>query len=201
MASAACGDMSDHLVDFDRYGRITASIVGAITRTDPYHSRKYAWRVVMGLEPDKDPGKDALRGIEHEIDALSAIEIQTGELVYEGRFVSHPTIDWLGSSPDGFIKSTMYNRLVPVECKCPREFYPEIPRHYYEQLQTQMECLDSPEGMFVQWVSGKVRIDLVVRDADWWNQTYPVLKDFYEQYVMTATEPPRSPRRKKDGSD
>ena len=201
MVSAACGDMSDHLVDFDRYGRITASIVGAITRTDPYHSRKYAWRVVMGLEPEKDPGKDALRGIEHEIDALSELEIETGQLVYEGRFVKHPTIDWLGSSPDGFIFSTVHNCLVPVECKCPREFYPEIPRHYYEQLQTQIQCLDAAAGMFVEWTPDGIRYALYEPDVEWWNQTYPVLKDFYEQYVMTATEPPRSPRRKKDGSE
>ena len=192
--------MSDaHLLTFDRYGRITASIVGAITRTDPYHSRKWAWRVCMGTEPEHDPGKDARRGIEHEDDALVQAEVETGFFVEKGYFVPHPEITWLGASPDGFIWDGKLHCCIPVECKCPRNLYTGIPAHYYDQVQTQIECVNAPYAYFVQWVGDSQRVERVERNAEWRSLTRPILTEFYESYVATGVEPPRSPRRGKNG--
>jgi hypothetical protein len=188
--------MSDHLIDFDRAGRITASIVGAILRHDPYHSRKWAWRVITGREPEHEPGWDIKRGLDHEEDAIETLEIDLGRLAVEGRFVPHPNIDWLGASPDAFIESD--GIFVPVECKCPRLLHAVIPPQYNDQVQTQLECCDAPFGFFVSWVKDRQQVWRVDRDPEWWKVNYPELKLFYETYVVPDVEPPRSPRRTKD---
>lgn len=189
----------DHMVDFDRFGKITASVVGAITRTDPYHSRKWAWRVVTGREPIRPPGADAARGLEHEEDAISAVESQLAVLAIPGRFVCHRDIGWLGASPDSFIREFYENveYLIPIEAKCPRKLHIEIPAWYYDQIQTQLEVCDAPYAYFVSWTEDSHRVVKVERSPEWWAQTYPVLKSFYEEFVLPDIEPPKSSRRSK----
>lgn len=187
--------MSDHLIDFDRAGRITASVVGAILRHDPYHSRRWAYRVVTGKEPDRPVWKDAQRGLDHEVDAIESLEIDLGVFALPGRFVKHPALDWLGGSPDGFISES--GLLIPVEAKCPRLVHVEIPMHYYDQVQVQLECCDMPYGYFVSWVAERQQVWKVFRDEQWWLTNKPILQDFYEQYVVPDVEPPISKRRSK----
>lgn len=187
--------MSDHLTDFDRAGRITASVAGAILRHDPYHSQKWAWRVISGREPEREPWKDIQRGLDHEEDAVESLEIELGFLAQPGRFVSHPVHDWLGASPDGFIMSG--DIWVPIEAKCPRLVHAEIPDHYYDQVQVQLECCAAPHGYFVSWVSERQQVWRVERDSDWWTVNQPLLQAFYDSYIVPDVEPPRAPRRSK----
>lgn len=186
-----------HMVDFDRFGRITASVVPAITRTDPYHSRKWAFRVTTGREPIRPPGPDAARGLGHEEDAISAVESQLAALAQPGRFVAHRTIDWLGASPDGFIREWHENVQfdIPVEAKCPRKLHIEVPPWYLDQIQTQLEVCDAPYAYFVSWTDDFQRVIKVLRSAEWWDRTYPILKSFYEDFILHDIEPPTSPRR------
>lgn len=185
----------DHLLDFDRVGRITASVVGAILRLDPGHSRKWAWRVITGREPDKQ-NFDMRRGVEHEDDAIFGFECEHGILCEPGRFVPHPSIEWLGASPDAVIP----NGRIPVESKCPRMLHSEIPPKYYAQIQTQIQCLSAPHGWFVSWTEADGVWTLQVeRDDAWWETNFPILAEFYELYVKPDVEPPRAARRKKDG--
>ena len=191
----------DHMTDFDRFGRITASVVGAITRTDPYHSRKWAWRAVTGREPIRNPGPDAVRGLAHEKDAVASVEVELATLALPGRFVCHRDIDWLGASPDGFILESVGDEefYIPVEAKCPRNLHIEIPPWYYDQVQTQLECCNCPHAYFVSWLEDYQKVHKVPRDPEWWTRTYPVLLEFYEQYVKPDIEPPTSPRRGSKG--
>lgn len=185
----------DHLIDFERAGRITASIVSAILRLDPSHSRKWAWRVVTGREPERDSA-DMQRGREYEANAIASLECELGCFCDPGGFVPHPTLSWLGASPDARIDS---NR-VPVEAKCPRILHGEIPAKYYAQLQTQIECCDAPYGYFASWVNDTPDgfwYLKVQRDAAWWANAKIELDHFYTEYILTDTEPPRAPRRVK----
>lgn len=202
-----------HMTDFDRFGRITASVVPAILRSSK-QSRKWAWRVVTGREPVRGYiGADAARGNEHEEDAVAVVESQLAALALPGRFVCHPGIDWLGASPDGFLVEAVATKIkgkrkmlsvemeIPIEAKCPRELHMEIPPMYYDQVQTQLECCNAPYAYFVSWVSDSQRVIKVYRDAAWWAKSYPVLLEFYETYVVPDVEPPRSERRKKGRKD
>lgn len=195
-----------HLTAFDRAGRITASMAGAILLHDPTHSQKWAWRVITEREPEHDDFTgDLARGNEHEPDAVEAAEIELGVIVHEGRFVPHPTLDWLGASPDGFIlepveqagKVAVVEFEIPVECKCPRIIHEGVPLHYYDQVQCQLECCDAPYGYFVSWTEDAQRVKKIPRDPKWWAESFPLLKQFYEEYVLKDIEPPKAKRGSK----
>jgi hypothetical protein len=150
------------------------------------------WRTITGIEKDRPPNLDMKRGLDNEENAISALEAHLGKLVDPGRFVPHPTLEWLGASPDGFIGEII------VEVKCPRVVHGVVPQKYYDQIQTQLECCNAPFAYFVSWTDrNEPFITVVNRDEKWWTESYPVLKEFYELYIETDTEPPRSRTRRK----
>src|ERR1700759_1548847 len=134
------------MTDLDRFGRITASVVPAILRSDQNHSAKWAWRVITGREPIKPAQWDQQRGLDHEEDAIAAVEVQLATLALPGRFVAHPTLLWLGASPDGFIVESICDAsgdliddfYIPIEAKCPRQLHAIVPPMYYDQMQVQL---------------------------------------------------------------
>lgn len=189
----------DHLYDLHRIGKITASMVGAILRIDGCQSRKWAWRCVTGREKERPPNWDMQRGNNHEKDAVSALEVELGLLARPGRFVCHPSIPWLGASPDGFLLEG--GGEIPIEAKCPRVLHSEVPDMYISQTQVQLECCDAPYGYFVSWTEEGQWVTRVERDPVWWSANYPILEAFYKDYVATDIEPPISPRRSKKNDD
>lgn len=52
-------------------------------------------------------------GIEKEPEAKAAYEAKTGRIVQDVGFIDHPTIEFLGASPDGFVDDGL------IEIKCP----------------------------------------------------------------------------------
>lgn len=203
-----------HMTDFDRFGKITASLVSAILRVEgETRSRKWAWRVITGREKERHPNWDMERGVDHEQDAIASLELEIGMLAMPGGFINHPAIEWLGASPDGFIRENGYDitgnliedliLFVPIEAKCPRKLHTCVPPMYYSQMQIQLECCDAPYGYFVSWVEDSPfpYIYKVERSATWWDENYPVLEEFYRAYVLPDIEPPTSKRRTKHVSE
>lgn len=197
----------DHLLDIQRFNKITASVAAAILRIEGCtQSRKWAWRVITGKEPERIPGPDCQRGLDHEEDAISSLEAELGVLARPGRFVCHPTIPWLGASPDSFLLEWVMQHAasreieIPIEAKCPRVLHASVPPMYYCQMQIQLECCDAPHGYFVSWTEEGQWVQKVMRDAAWWKQHYPTLEWFYKEYVERDVEPPRSERRSKHGT-
>lgn len=186
-----------HMHDFERFGKITASVVGAILRAKGAQSRKWAWRVITGREKEKPVWHDLARGVEHEPDAINALEVELGRLARPGRFVPHPTIPWLGASPDGFVIED--GIWIPLEAKCPRQLHIELPELYVGQVQTQIQCCQAPYAYFVSWVedSSAQFVVKVMRDDAWWAENFPIIEAFYNDYVLPDIEPPKSPRRTK----
>jgi len=99
-------------------------------------------------------------GTQQEKFALMRYECDTGCIVDEAEFYTHPTIKWLGASPDGLLRDA--NGLIKgvVEIKCRKtenhlEFFlnPKIPAKYIIQMQTQM------------WVTGAEWCDFVSYDS------------------------------------
>lgn len=186
------GNDDGHLTDFERFGRVTSSVAAAILGHSA-QSQKWAWRVITGREPYRAPSYDMARGIEHEPDAICSLEIDLGVLTEEGGFVAHPTLDWLGASPDAIIVG---EHRYPVEAKCPRALHSYVPLMYFDQLQVQLECLDSPYGYFVSWVEDSeaqfvCRVD---RSKEWADMCLPVLEAFYRNFVVPDIEPPKAKR-------
>ena len=182
----------NHLVDFDRSGKITASLVAAILGIDPYTSRQKAWRKIMGLEKYREPWIHQRRGMENECHAIADFEVATGQLLHHGCFVSHPTISWIGASPDGLARDETHGHCIPVEVKCPVILHTSVPPHYFAQVQTQIECLDAPYGWFFSWTEYESSLPMKVeRDRAWWSETLLVLEGFYTEFVLGNCQPPR----------
>jgi putative phage-type endonuclease len=94
-------------------------------------------------------------GTDHEPLARIRYEADTGYFVDEAEFCFHPTIKWLGASPDGIISGV--NGL--IEIKCPNKqthlsyrLDNKPPAAYINQMQCQM------------WVTGATYCDFVSYD-------------------------------------
>ncbi len=81
-------------------------------------------------------------GIENQADAIAAYEAETGELVGPEVFVLHPSIDWLGATPDGLVGSSGL-----LEVKCPTTpkhlawvMAGEVPDEHKPQMLCQLAC-------------------------------------------------------------
>lgn len=81
-------------------------------------------------------------GIEQEPFARAAYEAYRGVMVEEVGFMSHPTIEMAGASPDGLVGADGM-----VEIKCPESatfldmlLCNTVPGKYYAQMQWQMRC-------------------------------------------------------------
>lgn len=184
-----------HLLDFERAGKVTASLVAAIMGVDPYVSRQEAWRRIKGTSKQKPVNRFQSWGIEHEADALAEFEVQSGFLVRPGQFVPHPHIPWLGASPDGFTGAGE-----PVEVKCPVKLHAEVPEHYKYQVWTQIECCDTDCGYFASWIIGEDEKQYLnwwpvcANKKYWYDVVYKELHTFYFEYLLKDVEPPRRKR-------
>jgi len=194
------GNEDGHLTDFDRFGRVTSSVASAILGHDT-RSAKWAWRVITGREPYRAPNYDMVRGIEHEQDAVGSLEIDLGVLTEPGGFIPHPTLDWLGASPDAIIR--VGETRIPAEAKCPRALHSYVPLKYFDQIQVQLECLDAPYGYFISWVedSDAQFVEKVERSKEWAAICLPQLEAFYRDYVSRDIEPPTAKRGSKLNGD
>lgn len=170
-----------------RAGKLTASTFAAAMGIDPYKSRAKLWREIKGLEPPFEGNAATDWGTENEQNAISAYEVDTGNIVTPVGFIVHPLHDWLGASPDGFVGSK--GRL---ECKCPYngEVHRVVPEHYAAQVQGGMEISSGDWCDFYSWTPGEQNLIHVERDPDYWAWAFPLLQEFWN-YVLEDREPPR----------
>jgi hypothetical protein len=126
-------------------------------------------------------------GIRHEPDALAAYCRQTDRDVEQVGFMVHPTIDWMGGSPDGLV----IDRVVEFKCPFSGEVYEDVPSHYMAQVQGLMQVTDLPRCDLAVWTPDRLRVFTIERSADYWRWMYPKLAEFWT-YVQASVEPPRA---------
>jgi len=81
--------------------------------------------------------------------AVKRFEEITGKTVLEFGLLQHPTIDWLGSSPDGV---TTDGCVLEIKCPGPRKLvHGEIPECYIWQVVLNMEVCDLDEAYFMEY--------------------------------------------------
>ena len=146
-----------------RLGNVTASRMSdvlakgksgeAVTR-QKYRMQIIAERIT-GLVAESFTSAAMEWGTEQEKFARIRYEADTGYFVDEAEFYTHPTIKWLGASPDGLLNDT--GGL--LEIKCPNTqthlgymLDKKAPAAYINQMQTQM------------WVTGRAWCDFVSYD-------------------------------------
>ena len=168
-----------------RVGMITGSRVGAILGLSPFSKPEDVMRDMVreyhGAEKEFTGNQFTQWGQDHEADALDALTIETGFIVAEASlpFTVHPSVEFLGASPDGLADDGGL-----IECKCPQRIksLEDVP-HYVAQMQLQMHCADTKHCWFVQWTPDETSIHKVDRDDNWIANNLEALTDFHKAYL------------------
>lgn len=113
-------------------------------------------------------------GQEMEPHIASLVEDIFDDEVMEVGLLVHPTLDWLGASPDGVLKKT--GQLVEIKAPYKRQLGGKnaayVPETYYAQMQVQMQVAEACQTIFAQWqpadknLMGEEVLDIVVIDRD-----------------------------------
>jgi putative phage-type endonuclease len=147
-----------------RRGKITSSIIGKITkkRKDGKYSDerqnqllRIVAEILTGQVAEEVTAKALAWGKDNEPKARAAYEVLTGNLVEEVGFAQHPTIPYVGGSPDGLVGTDGL-----IEIKCPYNFTVHLetildgtmPEEHAAQVQANL------------WVTGRKWADFISFD-------------------------------------
>jgi len=140
------------LTDFPARPKASAS---GNTSADALVKRK------LGLSPAFTGNKYTEFGTMYEPVAGTIYQQMAGTRLHEFGLVPHPTLEFLGASPDG---CGHHGRL--VEIKCPSTRIPDgrVPFPYWCQMQLQLECCDLEycdffDARFVEYVDEEAWLD------------------------------------------
>lgn len=143
----------------ERVGHCTASRfanVLEVTKKGTESAKRRNYRVDVLVErltgrPTEHYVSDAMQaGIENEALARMAYEAATGAMVEQVGFLHHPTIKWVGGSPDGLVGTDG-----GVEFKCPQ------PAEHIRILLTKDISAYLPQIHGLMWIKGRQYWDFV----------------------------------------
>ena len=131
---------------------------------------------------------------------------------HEIGLVQHRDYPWLGASPDGVTEDGI---LVEIKCPMSRKIESNVPKHYWPQVQLQLEITDLEECDFVQYRPAQIEdgvlrspeefvVVRVHRDREWFTRALPVLERVWQRVLKGRAhglceildEPPRDQFKK-----
>src|SRR5690625_358278 len=180
-----------------RVGKLTASRAGAALGINPWQKPDDLIRAMVreyhGAEPEFSGNVATRWGNDHEPLAVLDFMSETGKVVDDAGFYTHPEHFWLGASPDGFVGD---DSLIEVKCpfslrdKTEPEFktLQEQP-HYYAQVQVQLAATGRSTCFFYQWAPHGTRTEVVEFSESWWAENLPRLHEFYQRYLEELNNP------------
>jgi putative phage-type endonuclease len=93
-------------------------------------------------------------GVMYEPVATKFYELMNDLTILEFGLVPHPEFKIFGASPDGICDSDSHpdyiGRMLEIKCPWKRQFTKEVPRHYWMQMQGQLESSNLEECDFLQ---------------------------------------------------
>lgn len=169
----------------ERQGKLTASAFGQAAGLGP-GSRQQLWRRLMGVEVFE--GNEATQwGVTQEPVALAAYQKEFNVTTTEVGFVQHPSMEWLGASPDFLVG---IGGVGEIKCPYNQTLYDEIPPYYMAQVQGQIQVANATFAHFVCWTPVAMRVWKVNRSDSYWDWLHLRLADFW-CWVVAQIEPPR----------
>lgn len=130
-----------------RDSMLTASDWGTILGENPYSKGEAVLLKKCG-DDTPFPSNDAIRwGIKYEPVANLIYEYRNQTTVLEFGCIRHPTIPFLGASPDGI---TVDGVMLEIKCPSSREITGETPRYYWCQVQGQLEVCELDRCDFLE---------------------------------------------------
>lgn len=180
-----------------RIGKLTASRAGSALGVNPWQKPDDLIRQMVrdfhGAAPEFSGNIATQYGQQHEPLAVLDYMSETGRMVDEAGFYTHPEYDWLGASPDGFVGDDGL-----LEIKCPfsmrNETNPEFKSlaeqpHYKSQVMVELACTGRSFCHFYQWTPNGSQLELVPFDPQWFDANLPKLKEFYALYLSELDNP------------
>ena len=166
----------------ERHQRLTASDVATAIGMNPYSSR-------ADLVYKKCGGKDVFKGnaaTKHgekwEDTAIRIYCEKYNDTSFEFGLLPHPTIPFLGGSPDGI---TAKGIVLEVKCPLMRTIIPGVvPAYYLPQVQIVMECTNLEVAHFIQYKpppNEVFDVTIVPRDRNWFARYFPVMDFFWKE--------------------
>jgi len=130
-----------------RNGMLTASDWGVMLGDNPYSNPDDLILKKCGHEKPFKVGPAILWGVKYEEVAVQIYEFRNKVKVTEFGLIQHPTIKYLGASPDGITEDG-----VMLEIKCPssRKITGVPPRYYFDQVQGQLEVCELDRCDFLE---------------------------------------------------
>lgn len=169
----------------DREGKLTCSQFGQAAGLGP-GSRQQLWRRIMKI--DTFEGNTATQwGEANEPVALQAYRQQTQTEPSLVGFVPHPSLEWIGGSPDFLVGD---DGVGEIKCPFSQKLYDDIPPYYMAQVQGLLQCTNREWCDFVVWTPQVVSTTRVLRSDEYWNWLHVRLADFWS-WVVAEVEPPR----------
>jgi putative phage-type endonuclease len=176
-----------------RLGRITASLAAACLGFDDYCSRQKAVRLILGYET-LDVNRYMQHGLQFQHAAKLEYESKTGRLVQECGFFVHPTLPFIGASPDGLVGDDGL-----LETKCPQETQHYIRPAYMIQCLIQLACTERHWCDYLSW--GCPPQEPFLKRIYRGDKRIPALlcrlERFYRMFILTGLEPPRKKSRRR----
>ena len=181
-----------------RKGKITGSRVGAILGVNPYKTRDEVMREMVrehfGAEREFTGNAATNHGERLEPKALAFYRTMLEDCVDgvdEVGFIPHPTIPYIGASPDGILRMKPdANARGGLEIKCPywaKEAYSvhdEAKASYAAQCQLVMECCQLDYMDFLCFFNqDDYLLETIERDYDWWKEAEPKLAEFHAKFL------------------
>lgn len=178
-----------------RYQRLTASDAATALGENPYETRDQLILKKCGYGPKFTGNQATAHGQQWESHVSDLFCKKTGFKAYDAGLLLHPTIPFLGGSPDGLLSSEDGGKCALLEIKCPlyRAIKDEVPAHYKAQILLCMEVCDVDSCWFVQFKPESLLNDEVYsaievhRDRDWFAKSLPVFEAFWKEVVHCRT--------------
>jgi len=145
----------------DRMGKLTASRMHSAMKwlkNNKESNERFEYKMdvvterLTNVPTEFYVSNDMVWGKDKEEDAKEAYIEITGKNVINVGFINHPTIDYCGASPDGFVEDGL------VEIKCPKSkthlnyiIDDKVPEKYKAQMILQMMCTERKWCDFVSY--------------------------------------------------
>lgn len=175
-----------------REDMLTASDAATALGVNPYEKPRDLLMKKCGLK--KFDGNFATQhGNKYEDEARDIYCSKYNEVAHELGLIQHPDHKWLGGSADGVTESGI---LLEIKCPLRRDIKPEVPVYYMPQLQLLMEILNLETCDFIQYKPHELTwpapsefvVVHVLRDRQWFQDSLPVLDDFWKQVIKSRIE-------------
>lgn len=127
-------------------------------------------------------------GEKYEDEAIEVFSKEYDKKVELFNLIEHPTIPWLGGSPDGITRDGI---LLEVKCPHKRKIVPgKIPDYYLPQVLMNMEICELDKAAFIEYrppelTHGEYEMNVVWvdRNKDWFDENYPILENFWKDVL------------------